>query len=63
MIGGEKMQSRVYKYPNAIVRVHRPDLAPEERERRMKEIYMAAEKLLRGVDMNDTKRNDPTIHQ
>lgn len=45
------MQSReqVFKYPNATVRVHRPDLAPEERERRMKNIKQSAEMLLREV--------------
>jgi hypothetical protein len=49
------MQSReqVFKYPNAIVRVHRPDVADDERERRMKEIKRSAEMLLREVIRNE----------
>ena len=31
---------------NAIIRVHRPELTDEERARRMKEIRLAAERLL-----------------
>ncbi len=37
---------RVFEYPNAIVRVHIPDLTPEERARRMKRIHDAAAALL-----------------
>lgn len=32
--------------PNVIVRVHRPDLSPQERARRMKEIADAAARLI-----------------
>lgn len=46
-------QIRVFKYPNATVRVHIPDLAPEEREKRHKEVMLAAELLLREVIKND----------
>lgn len=56
------MQTIVYEYPNAIVRVHRPDLTPEERERRMKAIYDSAEKLLREVYENESKGTDTAIH-
>lgn len=35
--------------PTAIVRVHRPDLTPEERAQRMAAIKKAAENLLRAV--------------
>jgi hypothetical protein len=56
------MQCRVFKYPNATVRVHIPDLAPEERERRMEEIKKAAEILLKGVAEYDTEGNDSTLH-
>lgn len=58
------MQSRemVFEYPNAIVRVHRPDLADDEREKRMREIKRAAEMLLKGVVTNDAKRNDTQIY-
>ena len=56
------MQCRVFEYPNATVRVHIPDLAPEEKEKRMKEIKKAAEMLLKGVVKFDAKRNDPQIY-
>lgn len=32
---------------NYIVRIHRPSLTPEERERRMKNVILAAERILR----------------
>lgn len=50
-------QIRVFKYPNATVRVHIPDLAPEEREKRHKEIKLAAELLLREVIKNELNTN------
>lgn len=56
------MQCRVFEYPNATVRVHIPDLAPEEKEKRMREIKRAAEILLKGVVFNDAKGNDTAIH-
>ena len=56
------MQCRVFEYPNATVRVHIPDLAPEERAKRMKEIKRAAEILLKGVMLNDATGNDTTLH-
>ena len=56
------MQCRVFEYPNATVRVHIPDLAPEEKEKRMKEIKKAAELLLKGVAKYDAKGTDPTLH-
>ena len=37
---------RTFHYDNAIVKVHIPDLTPEERERRMKEVTKAAVDLL-----------------
>lgn len=40
---------RVFEYPNAIVRVHIPDLAEDERNRRMKEVQRAAQQILKGV--------------
>lgn len=42
-------QTRIFNYSNATVRVHIPDLAPEEREKRLKEVKLSAEKLLREV--------------
>jgi ribosome recycling factor len=46
-------QTKVFKYSNATVRVHIPDLAPEEREKRLKEIKLSAEMLLREVIRNE----------
>ena len=37
---------KTFHYPNAVVRVHIPDLTPEEKERRMKEVTKAAVNLL-----------------
>lgn len=39
---------KTFTYPNAIVRVHIPDLAEDERSRRMKEVQRAAQQILRG---------------
>lgn len=38
---------RTFTYPNAIVRVHFPDLTDEEQKKRMKKINKAAEELLK----------------
>lgn len=35
-------------HPAAIVRIHRPELTPEEREKRMAEIKRAAENMVRA---------------
>ena len=48
-------QIKVFKYPNATVRVHIPDLAPEEREKRMNAIKKSAEALMREVLINEQK--------
>lgn len=56
------MQSRVFEYPNATVRVHIPDLASDEREKRMREVKRTAELLLNGVMANEPKRVDRAIH-
>jgi hypothetical protein len=40
---------KTYVYPNAIVRLHIPDLTDEERERRMNEFKQATETFLKGV--------------
>lgn len=40
---------RTFTYPNAIVRVHFPDLSDEEQNRRMKKIRKAAMELLKEV--------------
>ena len=51
-------QTKIFKYPNATVRVHIPDLAPEEREKRLNAVKKSAELLLREVLKNEyTARN------
>lgn len=42
-------ETQVFTYPNAIVRVHFPDLTDEEQKRRMKKIHNAAAELLKEV--------------
>ena len=46
-------QTKVFNYPNATVRVHIPDLAPEEKEKRLKDVKLSAEMLLREVIKNE----------
>lgn len=41
---------RVMEFPGMIARVYIPDISPEERARRMKEIRNAAESLLKSVE-------------
>ena len=40
---------KTFTYADAIVRVHIPDLAEDERNRRMKEVQRAAQQILKGV--------------
>lgn len=40
---------RTFEYPGTTVRVHIPDLTPEERAERMKKIHKEAANLLKGV--------------
>ncbi len=40
---------QIFESPKAIVRVYRPELTDEERARRMKQLYKAAEALLKEV--------------
>ena len=47
------MQCQEFKYANAIVRVHTPDLAEDEKERRMKEVRSSAEKIMKEVLKNE----------
>ena len=39
----------VKKTPPAVVRIHRPDLTPEERAKRMERIHQAAANLILAV--------------
>lgn len=43
-------ETRVFEYPNAIVRVRIPDISDEENERRMKAVRKAAEAVLREAN-------------
>lgn len=43
------MQSRVFTYPNATVRVHIPDVAQSEKDRNFQELKRSAELLLREL--------------
>ena len=51
------MQSRVFEYPNATVRVHFPDVADNEREKRIKEIKLSAELVLKALLKSESKTN------
>lgn len=42
-------ETRVYEYPNAIVRVHIPDLSDEEQNRRMATLKAAAAEVLKNI--------------
>ena len=41
---------RIFNFSNMEARVHFPVLTTEERNKRMKEIYKAAERLLKGAN-------------
>ncbi len=45
---------RTFEYPGMTVRVHIPDLTPEERARRMKAIHNQAANLLKKVQHEAT---------
>lgn len=51
------MQSRVFEYSNATVRVHFPDVADSEREKRLKEIKLSAELVLKALLKSESKTN------
>ena len=42
--------ARKYEKPKAIVRVYRPELTPEERERRMEKLKKSAAELLIAIE-------------
>lgn len=48
-------QTKVFNFPNATVRVHIPDLAPEEREKRLNALKKSVEMLMREVLINEQK--------
>ena len=47
------MQCQEYEYKGAKVKVIRPDLADDERKRRMADIKLNAERLLKGRQKNE----------
>lgn len=47
-----------FTYPNAIVRVHFPDLTTEENNRRMKKIRKAAAELLKETAAIKTRKGE-----
>lgn len=47
-------ETKVFTYPNAVVRVHFPDLTEEEQKRRMKQLHDAAAELLKEVRKGGT---------
>ena len=51
------MQSRVYTFPNATVRVNYPDITDSENEKRLQQIKRTAEKLLREIINAEELRN------
>lgn len=46
----QEREVKIFEYPNAIVRVHIPDLAKEEKEKRLAEIKKSAIQILKGVE-------------
>lgn len=42
-------EMRTFTYPNMVIRVHFPDLTDEEKKKRTKELYKAAEDILKAV--------------
>lgn len=42
---------KTFNYPNAVVRVHIPDITEEERERRMNELKKATARFMKAVEV------------
>lgn len=53
-------KTQTFTYPNAIVRVHFPDLTDEENNRRMKKIRKAATELLKETAAIKTRKGEKT---
>lgn len=41
---------REFRFPNMVARVHIPELSPQERAERMREIHKQVANLLKGAD-------------
>lgn len=48
--------TKTYTYPNAIIRVHFPDISDEENERRMKRVKATAAELIKEKIKLDRER-------
>ena len=57
MKGDTYKEVRVFHYPNMTVRVHIPDLTPEERERRIEQIARSAAALLTEGTQTQTRKD------
>lgn len=55
--------TKTENYPAAIVRVHRPELTPEERARRMKSIKEAAERLVLAAVLKERTEKHEHYHR
>ncbi len=44
-------ETRIFEFPNMIVKVNIPDLTPEERARRLQRVYDAAHNILEEVEI------------
>ncbi|MBR4859322.1 MAG: hypothetical protein IKU08_09095 [Clostridia bacterium] len=53
----DSYNTTTFNFPNAIVRVHRPELTDQERSKRMKAIHKASADLLKEVEKRKTERN------
>ena len=56
-------ETQTFYYPNAIVRVHFPDISAEEHERRMKRIRDAAAELLKETMKNEARKQQEKATQ
>lgn len=45
-------EAKVFNFPNGVVRVRKPELTEEEYSRRWKEMYKAAEEVLKEQERN-----------
>lgn len=51
-------QTKTFQFPDAVVRVHFPDLTDEERERRMRRVRKAAEDILKDKFLPKYQRKE-----
>lgn len=51
-------QTKTFQFPDAVVRVHFPDLTDEEREKRMRSVRKAAEDILKDKFLPKKQRKE-----